>query len=69
MKTETKGYTMDQVVEAIEMLSYSQGSYGRLLEEILYIKEHDRIKYEIMAAAFENQGFKDPLDVVLFFEQ
>lgn len=68
MAVETKGYDIEQVVEVIEMLSYSQGFYGRLLEEILYIEENDPLKYEIFKTVIEKQGFQSPVDVVMFFE-
>ena len=50
------------------MLSYSQGFYGRLLEEILYIEENEPDKYGVFKGFIEKQEFKDPVDVVLFFE-
>jgi hypothetical protein len=68
MEVKTKGYDIEQVVEVIEMLSYSQGFYGRLLDEILYIEENDPVKYEVFKTVIEKQEFKDPVDVVLFFE-
>lgn len=69
MTVKTKGYDIEQVVEVIEMLSYSQGFYERLLEEILYIEENEPEKYEVFKNIIEQQGFTDPVDVVLFFEQ
>lgn len=68
MAVKTKGYDIEQVVDVIEMLSYSQGFYGRLLEEILYIEENDPLKYEIFKTVIEKQGFESPVDVVMFFE-
>lgn len=68
MTVNTEGYDIEQVVEVIEMLSYSQGFYGRLLEEILYIEENDPLKYEIFKTVIEKQGFQSPVDVVMFFE-
>ena len=67
-KEEMKGLNIEEVVEVVEMLSYSQGFYGRLLEEILYIEENEPDKYEVFKNIIEKQGFKDPVDVVLFFE-
>ena len=64
-----KGYDIEEVVDVIEMLSYSQGFYGRLLDEILYIEENDPIKYEVFKTVIEKQEFQNPVDVVLFFEQ
>jgi hypothetical protein len=63
-----KGYDIEEVVDVIEMLSYSQGFYGRLLDEILYIEENEPDKYEVFKGFIEKQEFKDPVDVVLFFE-
>lgn len=68
MTVQTKGYDIEQVVEVIEMLSYSQGFYGRLLEEILYIEENEPDKYEVFKTIIEAQEFQGPVDVVLFFE-
>ena len=59
---------IEAVVEVIEMLADSQGFYGRLLEEILYIEENDPLKYEIFKTVIEKQEFKTPVDVVMFFE-
>jgi len=69
MEVKTKGYDIEQVVDVIEMLSHSQGFYGRLLEEILYIEENNPEQYEMFKTIIEKQEFKDPVDVVLFFEQ
>ena len=63
-----KAMDIEEVVNVIEMLSYSQGFYGRLLEEILYIEENDPVKYEVFKTVIEKQEFEDPVDVVLFFE-
>lgn len=69
MAVQTKGYDIEQVVDVIKMLANSQGFYGRLLEEILYIKENEPKKYEEFKEIIEAQGFEHPVDVVLFFEQ
>ena len=63
-----KGYDIEEVVDVIEMLADSQGFYGRLLEEILYIEENDPLKYEIFKNVIERQEFKNPVEVVMFFE-
>ena len=63
-----KGYDIEEVVDVIEMLSYSQGFYGRLLDEILYIEENKPRKYEAFKNIIEKQEFQDPVDVVEFFE-
>ena len=63
-----KCYDIEDVVNVIEMLSYSQGFYGRLLEEILYIEENEPDKYEVFKGFIEKQEFQNPVDVVMFFE-
>ena len=63
-----KGYDIEEVVDVIEMLADSQGFYGRLLDEILYIEENETDAYEVFKGFIEKQEFKDPVDVVLFFE-
>ena len=62
-------YDVYQVIDVVKMLSHSQGFYGRLLEEIMYIQEYEPEKFETFKEVIEDQGFKDPVDVVLFFEQ
>lgn len=66
---KAKGYDVEQVIEVVQMLSNSQGFYGRLLEEIMYIKEYEPDKFETFKEVIEAQGFENPVDVVLFFEQ
>ena len=63
-----KGYDIEEVVDVIEMLADSQGFYGRLLDEIMYIEENEPMKYEVFKNIIEKQEFKDPVDVVMFFE-
>ena len=68
MATETKVYDVDQVIEVVKMLSQSQGFYGRLLRDIMYMKEYDLEKFEEFKDLIEVAGLKDPVDVVMFFE-
>lgn len=67
-RKKTEGYRVDEVIEVIELLSKSQGFYGRLLEQILYLQEYEPDQFEHFKMVVENQKFKDPVDVVLFFE-
>ena len=62
------GYTVDQVIEVIEMLSHSQGYYGRLLNDIMYIRENDPERFDDFKFIIESKGFTNPVDVVIFFE-
>ena len=69
MSTDFKqGYSVDQVIEVIEMLSHSQGFYGRLLRDIMYIKENEPEKFEDFKFIIEQKEFTNPVDVVMFFE-
>lgn len=67
-RKNTNGYSVEEVMEVIEMLSHSQGFYGRLLERILYAWENEPEQFEQFKMVVEKQNFKDPVDVVLFFE-
>lgn len=68
MGVKTKGYSAEQVIDVIKMLSQSQGFYGRLLEEIKYIEENDPMSFEVFKDMIEKEEFENPVDVVLFFE-
>ena len=69
VEVKTKGYSVERVIEVIEMLSHSQGFYGRLLREIMYIEENDPEKFESFKELIDELDFVNPVDVVLFFEQ
>ena len=62
-------YDVEKVIEVVEMLSRSQGTYGRMLEQILYLKENEPETFNDFSRLMEEQHFKDPVDVILFFEQ
>ena len=68
MTTKSIGYNVDQVIEVIEMLSHSQGFYGRLLKDINHMKEYEPDKFEEFTWLIELQEFETPIDVVMFFE-
>lgn len=57
-----------QVIDVIETLSHSQGFYGRLMERILYAQVYEPEVFEEFKEVIEDQNFKDPLDIVLYFE-
>lgn len=56
---------MKDIIKVIEVLSYSQGFYGRLLRSIDELSEEE---YDLLAEELEGQNFKDSLDVVYYFE-
>lgn len=68
-KEEQKYYNVDQVIDVIHMLAESQGYYGRLFENIVYLYQNEPDSFEEFARIVEEQKFTGPLDVVLFFEQ
>ena len=53
----------NEILETIKMLAKSQGFYGRLLNDIETSEERENILAEL-----ESQNFKDPVDLVMFFE-
>ena len=59
---------MNEIINVIEMLSHSQGFYGRLLRSILELKEENETEYNELKNYLESQNFSDDLDVILFFE-
>lgn len=62
-------YNAEKVIEVVEMLSHSQGTYGRMLEQILYLKENKPEAFDEFSRIIESQHFKDPVEIILFFEQ
>ena len=62
--TSTKAQNYDLFYNTIKSLSYSQGSYGRLLREIDSLSEEDK-----QNLINQLPDFKDTVDVVLFIEQ
>ena len=62
--TKTKTQNYDLFYNTIKSLSYSQGSYGRILIEIDSLGEEDK-----QNLADQLPDFKDAVDVILFIEQ
>ena len=58
----------DDILNAIAELAQSQGFYGRLLRDILEIRDEDPDRYEDFMIALEEQHFGDAVDMVLYFE-
>ena len=59
---------MNEIINVIEMLSHSQGFYGRLLRSIYELKQENETAYNELKNYLESQNFGDDLDVVMFFE-
>ena len=58
--------TRERVIETIENLAMSQGSYGRLLKFLEDLSETDRDKFEEVMESLEE--CETPLDLVLMIE-
>lgn len=56
------------IMNAIEMLSMSQGFYGRLFDSLKELEECDCEKYDEVMSELEAQNFSDPVDMVMFLE-
>lgn len=61
-KTKEQNYKL--FYNTIKDLSYSQGSYGRLLRDIDNLEDYDKQKL-----IDQLPNFKQPIDVILFIEQ
>ena len=61
---ETKKQNYELFYNTIKSLSYSQGSYGRILRDINSLSEEDK-----QNLINQLPDFKDAVDVILFIEQ
>ena len=59
---------IEQILNAIQQLSYSQGFYGRLYQSLMEVKENDPDRFDEIAEELESQHFKDVVDMVMYFE-
>lgn len=59
---------MNQIMDLITELSCSQGFYGRMKRDILYMKENYPDDYELLVEDWESRNFKDSLDFILYIE-
>lgn len=57
--------TGEDCVQVIRDLSRSQGSYGRMLEQINSMDDEDRAE---LLDTFEAQQFTDPVQLVMWLE-
>ena len=63
-----KPMKMNDIMATIEMLSHSQGLYGRLLWDIYELQDKDPEAYEKLVEEWEAKEFKDSLDFILYIE-
>lgn len=57
-----------EIMQEIRELSFSQGFYGRLYENLLNLRQYDRITYDLVISELEAQNFSGPVDLVLYLE-
>jgi len=58
----------DDIYNTIRMLSFSQGSYGRMLHSLDQLRQEEPDKYDEVMTELENQNFHDPVDLVMYLE-
>lgn len=56
------------ILETIRGLAASQGFYGRLYRDLMEVKETNPPGWEKVCHELESQNFRDPVDMVLYFE-
>ena len=55
----------DEILETIRSLAQSQGSYGRLLQDL---ENMPKELYNTVMADLEAQNFKDAVDLIMYIE-
>lgn len=58
----------EEILTAMERLSTSQGSWGRLLSSLKMLKVTNPGEYERGMRKLENRHFKDPIDMIMYYE-
>lgn len=56
------------ILDAIYDLSQSQGLYSRLYDSLRKLEQEDPEQYDSYMEHLQQQHFKDPVDMVLYFE-
>ena len=59
---------MDKILETIKNLARSQGSYGRMYNDLMAIQEDNPEKYEEIVDELERQNFADAVALVMYLE-
>ena len=60
---------MKEILNTIKDLARSQGSYGRLYEDLRQLQASNPEAYERLAEDWEKEGFETTLDLVLYLEE
>lgn len=61
--------TTQQILNIITDLAGSQGFWGRLLQDLYETKENDPEQWALITKEWDEEGFENTLDVVLYFEE
>ena len=59
---------INEILSQIESLAHSQGFYGRFLRQLLDCKKNDPESWQEIVEELEAQNFKDPVDMIIYFE-
>jgi hypothetical protein len=57
-----------EILDTIKSLASSQGFYGRLLRDLMELKDNDSDAYNELMENWENQNFGSPVDFVIYLE-
>ena len=60
--------TKQDILNTINDLSHSQGLYSRLRKSLQDLRRNDREQYDLFMEHLQQQHFKDPVDLVMYFE-
>lgn len=65
---EVKIMSRTEIMDTIRNLSHSSGRYARLYNSLRRLQEYEPDSYEVYMNHLVLQRFKDPVDLVMFFE-
>jgi len=57
-----------EILDTIKSLACSQGFYGRLLRDLMELKDNDSDAYNELMENWEKQNFGSPVDFVIYLE-
>lgn len=60
--------TKQDILDTIRDLSKSQGLYCVILESLNILADNDPEQYDSFMGHLQQQHFKDPVDLVMYFE-
>ena len=63
-----RSLTMNQILYIISDLAHSKGFYGRLLRDLINLKNNDPERFYELADEWEGMNFKSSLDFILWLE-